>query len=114
MLKSMRSRITLRFVLLLIPFLLGTSYMVVMISTNAAEREAWKSFDLLKVRAMNQMKAPDGSLNRDWKEKLDQLVEGTTFRQNQAGILVKDRDESVVYSSSIKDSKPPAFLWQSR
>ncbi len=108
MLKSMRSRMTLQFVLLLIPFLIGTSYMVVMISTGAADREARKSFDLLKDRAMAQMKAPDGSLNPDWILKLDQLVEGTTFRQNQVGIVVRDRSDTVKYVSSI--NRPPDFM----
>ena len=112
MLKSMRSRMTLRFVLLLIPFLVGTSYMVVMISSQAAETEARKAVDLLKDRAMARIKSKDGKLLPDWKIQLEQLSEGATFRQAQAGILVRDRTQEVVYASGV--NKPPAFLWQPR
>ena len=113
MLKSMRSRMTLRFVLLLIPFLLGSSYMVVMLSSKAVEDEARKSVDALKDRAVARIKNPNGELKPDWKDQLEQLVEGSTaFRQAQAGILGRDRAQNVVYSSAV--NKPPAFLWEPR
>lgn len=110
MLKSMRSRMTLRFVLLLIPFLLGTSYMVVMISSNAAEREARENVVQLKNRAIARIKGPDGAIKQDWKIQLDELASGTTFRQNQAGILVREGSE-VIWSSS-GSNKPPSFMNQ--
>jgi len=112
MLKSMRSRMTMRFVLLLIPFLVGTSYMVVMISSQAAEADARKAVDLLKDRAVARIKTKSGRLAPDWKIQLEQLAEGASFRQAQAGIMVRDRNQEVLYASGV--NKPPSFLWEPR
>ncbi len=95
MLKSMRSRMTIWFVLLLIPFLFGTSYFLLTITTKAAEDDASKALSVLKDKALKAMQSPD------WKVKgLDQLADGRPFRDHQAGILVRDLDDSIVFKSA--------------
>lgn len=103
MLKSMRTRMTVWFVLLLIPFLFGTSYFLLTITTRAAEDDAYKALNVLKDKAMKVMEDPE------WKvKKLDQLADGKPFRDHQAGILVRDRDDNVVFRSAA--NTPPTNL----
>jgi len=100
MLKSMRSRMTVWFVLLLIPFLLASSYFLLTVTRGAAENDAHKLLDALKDRAVNAMKSPD------WKVKqLEQLADGKPFRDLQAGILVRNPDDSVAFRSYV--NPPP-------
>jgi signal transduction histidine kinase len=99
MLKSMRSRMTLQFVMLLVPFLLATSYMVVMLTTKAAEDKSHEALNQLRDRVMTAMKDPD------WQNKLQGLAAAPSFRQNQVGIIVRDRDDKVVLRSYA--SPPP-------
>ncbi len=98
MLKSMRSRITLRFVLLLVPFLLLSCYFLVTVARNVAEQDAQHKLDPLRDQAVAAMKNPD------WKIKLEQLASGEVFKGDKAGIIVRDnrnpdRNTNVVYRS---------------
>ena len=104
MLKSMRSRMTIWFVLLLIPFLFGTSYFLLTITTKTAEDDAYKALTVLKDRALKTMQSPD------WKVKgLDALADGKPFREHQAGILVRNNsDDSLVFRSAA--NTPPTDL----
>lgn len=99
MLKSMRSRITLRFVLLLVPFLLGTSYLIVMLSQNAADAKTHEALVKLKNQAETALKEPD------WKDALDRQAQLPEFRLSQTGIIVRDLEERVLWRSSI--NPPP-------
>ena len=95
----MRGRMTLQFVMLLVPFLLGTSYMVVMLTTKASEDKIQQNLGELKDRALRVMKDPD------WQESLERLASEPAFRQLQAGIIVRDRDDQAVFRSYV--NRPP-------
>ncbi len=103
MLKSMRSRMTTWFVLLLAPFLLVTSYFLLTVTKTAAENDAQESLDKLRDQAVVAMKSPD------WKTiKLEQLAEGKPFRDQQVGIIVRDAQREVVFRSVT--NAPPIDL----
>lgn len=103
MLKSMRSRMTVWFVVLLIPFLLVTSYFLLTVTRAAAENDAQKALDKLKDKAVLVMKDPE------WKaKKLEMLAESSPFRNQQVGIIVRDLHRQVVYTT--EPNKPPLDL----
>ena len=110
MLKSMRARMTLRFVLLLIPFMVGTSYTFWMISTRAAEQKMHKSLDAMKDRAVSAMS------DKEWETKLSGLAGSAAFKQGQVGIVIRGMDNKVKWYTSVDhaalDDKADFHKWR--
>jgi signal transduction histidine kinase len=103
MLKSMRSRMTVWFVVLLVPFLLVSSYFLLTLTRAAAENDARHALDALRDQAVKAMASPS------WRTiELEQLAEGKPFKDAQAGILVRDLHQRVVFRSGA--NTPPVDL----
>jgi len=108
MLKSMRSRMTVWFVVLLVPFLLVTSYFLITVARASAESEAQAALNKLRDRAIKTMASPD------WKSNgLEMLAEDKTFRDEHVGIIVRNLHGDVVFVSAVSP-QPPTDLMQEK
>jgi signal transduction histidine kinase len=102
MLKSMRSRMTTWFVVLLIPFLLVTSYFLVTVTRAAAENDAQQALDKVRDRAVKAMKDPA------WKDELEKIAEDSAVRNQQIGIIVRDLHRDPIWHA--EPNLPPLDL----
>jgi len=103
MLKSMRSRMTIWFVVLLIPFLLVTSYFLLTVTRAATENDAQQALDKLKPLAVRAMSSPD------WKfGGLERVAVGKSYQDLKVGIMVRNLHRDIIYRAPM--NAPPVDI----